>query len=47
MTASAVRTVPLPDGTAAPALGVDTWYLGKDPGSTDDECPGAATGACR
>ncbi|WP_237494589.1 aldo/keto reductase [Modestobacter sp. L9-4] len=35
MTASAMRTVTLPDGTVAPALGLGTWYLGEDPGRLD------------
>ena len=30
-----MREVTLPDGTAAPALGLGTWYLGEDPGSID------------
>ena len=29
--------VTLPDGTAAPALGMGTWYLGEDPGGRDVE----------
>src|SRR3954447_4333428 len=34
MTAPTMRTVTLPDGSAAPALGMGTWYLGEDPDST-------------
>src|SRR4029450_9965990 len=29
--APTLRAVTLPDGTAAPALGMGTWYLGEDP----------------
>src|SRR4051795_204161 len=35
MTAPSMRTVTLPDGTAAPALGMGTWYLGEDPDGHD------------
>lgn len=44
MTASAMRAVTLPDGTAAPALGLGTWYLGEDPGSTDVQLDALRTG---
>jgi diketogulonate reductase-like aldo/keto reductase len=30
MTAPTMRAVTLPDGTAAPALGMGSWYLGED-----------------
>lgn len=30
MTAPTMRAVTLPDGTAAPALGMGTWYMGED-----------------
>src|SRR3954464_13857745 len=35
MTAPTMRAVTLPDGTAAPALGMGTWYLGEDPDRHD------------
>ncbi len=35
MTTSPTRAVTLPDGATASALGLGTWYLGEDPGSTD------------
>lgn len=35
MTAPTTRTVTLPDGSAAPALGMGTWYLGEDPDGHD------------
>src|SRR4030095_5161923 len=35
MTAPTLRAVTLPDGTAAPALGMGTWYLGEDPDGHD------------
>ena len=35
MTAPRMRAVTLPDGTAAPALGMGTWYLGEDPDGHD------------
>ena len=35
MSASTMRAVTLPDGTAAQALGLGTWYLGEDPDSID------------
>ncbi|SHF85147.1 aldo/keto reductase [Geodermatophilus nigrescens] len=44
MTASTVRAVTLPDGTSAPALGLGTWYLGEDPGRTDDQLDALRTG---
>lgn len=34
MTASAMRTVTLPDGTVAPALGLGTWYLVRTPAAS-------------
>jgi hypothetical protein len=34
MTAPTTRAVALPDGTAAPALGMGTWYLGETPTDT-------------
>src|SRR3954466_15860484 len=37
MTAPTPRAVTLPDGTAAPALGMGTWYLGEDPDRRDSE----------
>ncbi|MGY1730028.1 hypothetical protein ACI798_00795 [Geodermatophilus sp. SYSU D01045] len=42
MTASTIRAVTLSDGTAAPALGTGTWYLGEDPaGTTSSWTPSA------
>jgi diketogulonate reductase-like aldo/keto reductase len=35
MTAPTMRAVTLPDGTAAPALGMGSWYLGEDPDRHD------------
>jgi diketogulonate reductase-like aldo/keto reductase len=37
MTALPTRAVPLPDGPAAPALGMGTWYLGEDPDRRDTQ----------
>jgi diketogulonate reductase-like aldo/keto reductase len=37
MTASTARTITLPDGSASPALGMGTWYLGEDPDGRDIE----------
>ncbi|MCU1617000.1 MAG: glyoxal reductase, partial [Frankiales bacterium] len=35
MTATAIRSVTLPDGTRVPALGMGTWYFGDDPDRRD------------
>jgi aryl-alcohol dehydrogenase-like predicted oxidoreductase len=35
MTAPTLRAVTLPDGTAARALGMGSWYLGEDPDGHD------------
>src|SRR3954468_15613126 len=44
MTAPTMRAVTLPDGTAAPALGMGTWYLGEDPDSHDIQLDALRTG---
>lgn len=44
MTASTTRTATLPDGTAVPALGLGTWYLGEDPGRIDLQLDALRTG---
>src|SRR4029450_9941193 len=42
--ASSLRAVTLPDGTAAPALGLGTWYLGENPGGHDIQLDALRTG---
>jgi diketogulonate reductase-like aldo/keto reductase len=37
MSTSTTRSVTLPDGTAVPALGLGTWYLGENPGRNEVE----------
>jgi diketogulonate reductase-like aldo/keto reductase len=44
MTETTIRSVPLPDGTAVPALGMGTWYLGEDPDGHDIELAALRTG---
>jgi diketogulonate reductase-like aldo/keto reductase len=44
VTASATRTVTLPDGAVVPALGLGTWYLGEDPGRRDAQLDALRTG---
>ena len=44
MTAPTMRAVTLPDGTAAPALGMGTWYLGEDPDGHDIQLDALRTG---
>src|SRR4051812_22903297 len=44
VTAPRMRAVTLPDGTAAPALGMGTWYLGEDPGGRDVQLDALRTG---
>jgi len=44
MTAATSRAVSLPNGTAVPALGMGTWYLGEDPGQHDIQLSALRTG---
>jgi diketogulonate reductase-like aldo/keto reductase len=44
MTETTIRSVSLPDGTAVPALGMGTWYLGEDPDGHDIELAALRTG---
>jgi aldehyde reductase len=44
MTSPSVRTVTLPDGTAVPALGMGTWYLGEDADDRDTQLEALRTG---
>jgi len=44
MSASAMRAVTLPDGSTTSALGMGTWYLGEDPGSSDVQLDALRTG---
>src|SRR6476661_10400629 len=44
MTAPTMRAVTLPDGTAVPALGLGTWYLGEDPDGRDIQLDALRTG---
>ncbi|MCW2618883.1 MAG: oxidoreductase [Modestobacter sp.] len=44
MTESTIRTVPLPNGTTMPALGMGTWYLGEQPARHDTELAALRTG---
>jgi diketogulonate reductase-like aldo/keto reductase len=44
MTEPTIRTVPLPNGTTMPALGMGTWYLGEQPARHDTELAALRTG---
>jgi diketogulonate reductase-like aldo/keto reductase len=44
MTATHVRVVTLPNGTAVPQLGMGTWYMGEDPDRHDLQLSGLRTG---
>jgi diketogulonate reductase-like aldo/keto reductase len=44
MTATAIRTVSLPDGSTIPVLGMGTWYLGEDPDRHDIDLSALRTG---
>jgi diketogulonate reductase-like aldo/keto reductase len=44
MTAQTIRAVSLPDGTALPALGMGTWYLGERPDQHDIQLSALRTG---
>jgi diketogulonate reductase-like aldo/keto reductase len=44
MTAQTIRAVSLPNGTALPALGMGTWYLGERPDQDDIQLSALRTG---
>jgi diketogulonate reductase-like aldo/keto reductase len=44
MTAQTIRAVSLPNGTALPALGMGTWYLGERPDQHDIQLSALRTG---